>query len=209
MVEFGCTVFVVTKEPLQNHVSLWYMIAAELATCRVPEDPMSTALVGGYVVACMMFFERGIGVPSHRFLHSLLQLYDLELHHLTPSGILHMAAFVTLCDAYMGIEPHFDMWNYSFRARLQQGSDEEAMMLGSEDIFVRSRPRVDPYFLLPRPDNLVRWKKVWFFLRNDADASLPMFTGSCPVLQPKWGYGVAQKHIRRLQPLCDVIQQLL
>jgi hypothetical protein len=120
-----------------------------------------------------------------------------------------MAAFVTLCNAYMGIEPHFDLWNYSFRARLQQGSDEEAMMLGSEDIFVRSRPGVDPYFLLLRPDNLVRWKKVWFFLRNDADASLPMFTGSCPVLQPKWGYGVAQKHIRRLQPLCDVIQQLL
>jgi hypothetical protein len=29
----------------------------------------------------------------------------LELQCLTPLGILHMAAFVTLCDAYMGIEP--------------------------------------------------------------------------------------------------------
>jgi hypothetical protein len=33
----------------------------------------------------------------------------LELHHLTPSGILHIAAFVTLCEAFMGIEPHFDL----------------------------------------------------------------------------------------------------
>jgi hypothetical protein len=30
---------------------------------------------------------------------------------LTPSVILHMAAFVTLCEAYMGIEPHFNLWN--------------------------------------------------------------------------------------------------
>jgi hypothetical protein len=44
-------------------------------------------------------------VPSHQFLCSLLQFYDLELNHLTPSRILHMAAFVMLCVAYMGIEP--------------------------------------------------------------------------------------------------------
>jgi hypothetical protein len=23
-------------------------------------------------------------------------------------------AFVTLCEVYMGIEPHFDLWNYIF-----------------------------------------------------------------------------------------------
>jgi hypothetical protein len=34
-----------------------------------------------------------------------------------PSVILHMAAFVTLCEAYMGIDPHFNLWNY-FRTRL-------------------------------------------------------------------------------------------
>jgi hypothetical protein len=33
----------------------------------------------------------------------------MELHHLTALGILHMAAFVSLCEAYMGIEAHFDL----------------------------------------------------------------------------------------------------
>jgi hypothetical protein len=55
---------------------------------------------------------------------------------LTPSGILHMVAFVTLCKAYMGIEPRFDLWNYFFRTRLQQGLDVEAVVLGSVDIFI-------------------------------------------------------------------------
>jgi hypothetical protein len=51
-------------------------------------------------------------------------------------GIWHMAAFVTLCEAYMGIEPHFNLWNYFFHARLQQGSGAEMLHLGNVDIFV-------------------------------------------------------------------------
>jgi hypothetical protein len=60
----------------------------------------------------------------------------MKLHHLTPFGILHMTAFVTLCEANMGIEPHFDIWNYIFHALLQQGSDVDVAALGSVDIFV-------------------------------------------------------------------------
>jgi hypothetical protein len=116
-----------------------------------------------------------------------------------------MAAFVTLCKAYMGIEPRFDLWNYFFRARLQQGLDVEAVVLGSVDIFIWSGPGVDPYFCLSMSDPPVGWRKVWFFLRNDATALFPMFTGSWPVPQPKWGYGVAQEDLRRLQPLRDGI----
>jgi hypothetical protein len=67
-------------------------------------------------------------VPSHRFLHFLLQFYGMELHHLTPSGIVHIAAFMTLCEDYMGIEPHFNLWNYFFRARLWSGSNVEVVV---------------------------------------------------------------------------------
>jgi hypothetical protein len=77
--------------------------------------------------------------------------------------------------------------------------------LGNMDIFVRSGPGVDPYFHLPMSDPPVKWWKVWLFLRNNADVPLPMFMGSCPIPQPKWGYGVAQKDLRRLQPLRDIV----
>jgi hypothetical protein len=30
-----------------------------------------------------------------------------------------MADFVTLCEAYMGIEPHSNLWSNFFRTRLQ------------------------------------------------------------------------------------------
>jgi hypothetical protein len=48
------------------------MIAAELATSRMREDPSSPTPVRGYVVVCMAFYKRGFGVPSHRFLCLLL-----------------------------------------------------------------------------------------------------------------------------------------
>jgi hypothetical protein len=73
-------------------------------------------------------------VPSHQFLCSLLHFYGLELHHLTPLGILHIEAFVTLCETYMRIEPHFDMWNHFFCTRLLQGSGAEATVLGGVDV---------------------------------------------------------------------------
>jgi hypothetical protein len=75
-------------------------------------------------------------VPSHQFLRLLLQFYGLELHHWTPSVILHIAAFMILCEAYLGIELHFNLWNYFFHAWLWQGSDAEVVVWGSVDIFV-------------------------------------------------------------------------
>jgi hypothetical protein len=47
----------VTQDHLQNLISQGYMIAARLATCHVPEDPVSPALVGGYSMACTAFYE--------------------------------------------------------------------------------------------------------------------------------------------------------
>jgi hypothetical protein len=31
---------------------------------------------------------------------------------------------------------------------------------------------------------MIGWRKKWFYLRNDTDALLPIFTGSLPLPQP-------------------------
>jgi hypothetical protein len=64
-------------------------------------------------------------------------------------------------------------------------------VLGSVDLSVRSGYRVDPYFYLLMSDPPAGWWKIWFFLRNDADAALPVVTRGRHVPQPKWVYGVA------------------
>jgi hypothetical protein len=62
----------------------------------------------------------------------------------------------------------------------------EGAALCSVDVFIRFGHGVDPYFHLPMfgpPDG---WQKIWFFLRNNTDVTLPMFMGSRPILQPNW-----------------------
>jgi hypothetical protein len=116
-----------------------------------------------------------------------------------------MTAFVILCEAYMGIEHHFNLWNYFLHDQLHQGLGTEVAALSRMDIFIRSGHRVDPYFHLPMSGPPDEWWKVWLFVRNDTDVPLPVFTGSCPIPQPNWGYGVAQRDLYRVQPLCEVV----
>jgi hypothetical protein len=104
MVESSWPVPEVTWEHLQNLVSKGYMTVVEFATCLVPEDPTSPAPVRGYVTVCVAFFEREFGV---------------SLHHVTPSGILQMAAFVTLYEAYIETEPHLNLCSHCFWAQLR------------------------------------------------------------------------------------------
>jgi hypothetical protein len=80
------------------------IIFAALFAVHVDSHPL--CLLGCYIVVCVTFYERGFGVSSHWFLRSLLQSYGLELHHLSPSGILHKMSFMTLSEALIGIECH-------------------------------------------------------------------------------------------------------
>jgi hypothetical protein len=77
------------------------------------------------------------------------------------------------------------------------------------DLFIRSGSRVDPYLHFLVSDPPVEWQKVWFFLRNDADAPLPLVTSSCLIPHSKWGHSVARGCIHSLQPLRDVVQRQL
>jgi hypothetical protein len=144
-------------------------------------------LVGVYVVAGSASYERGFGAPLHRFLLLLLQFYGLELHHLTPLGFLHIVAFITLCEAYIGTEPHFNLWNYFFRIWLRQGPGVEAAVWGCVDISIRCRQGIDPYSCLSMSNPPVGWQREWFFLRNDTDTPLHAFTGNRPTLNSAGG----------------------
>jgi hypothetical protein len=108
----------------------------------------------------------------------------------------------------VGIELHFNLWNHFFRARLLPCSGTEVVVLGGMVIDVRYGHGVDPCFHLPMLSSTDGWRKVWFFLRNDVDAPLLVFTCSRPVQKPNWWYGVARKDLCRLQPMREVIEQL-
>jgi hypothetical protein len=55
----------------------------------------------GYVLSFMAFHERGLGIPTSRFLQALPIWYEVELHNFNPNSI-----FTAVSEGYLGIPPY-------------------------------------------------------------------------------------------------------
>ena len=76
----------------------------------------------GELVVFEPFFYRGFLLPTNKFFRGLLHFYGIELVHLNPNSILQIAAFIHLCEAFLGIEPHFALFRHLFALRpIQRG----------------------------------------------------------------------------------------
>ena len=76
----------------------------------------------GEIVAFAHYFERGLGLPCSVFFFGLLLYYMIQLHHLTPNSFVHISIFVHLCEAFLGIEPHFELFRFLFHLKPQPDS---------------------------------------------------------------------------------------
>ena len=64
----------------------------------------------GEIVAFAPYLERGLGLPCSFFFSGLLRYYRIKLHHLTPNSFVHISIFVYFCEAFLGIEPYFELF---------------------------------------------------------------------------------------------------
>jgi hypothetical protein len=65
------------------------------------------------------------------FLLGLLYFYGLELHHLNPNSICHIAIFIHFCEGFLGIEPHWDLFRFLFRVKPQPTSKNPLVVAGA------------------------------------------------------------------------------
>jgi hypothetical protein len=75
----------------------------------IPKPP------SGYWVMFLAFLLRGLSLLAHEFLRGLLFVYGVQLHQLTPNSILRIAYFITLCESFLGVDPHWTLWKFLFR----------------------------------------------------------------------------------------------
>jgi hypothetical protein len=66
-------------------------------------------------------FIRGLSLPAYEFLRGLLFEYGIQLYQLTPNAILHIACYITVCECFLGIHPHWGLWRYMYTVK-RQGS---------------------------------------------------------------------------------------
>jgi hypothetical protein len=61
---------------------------------------------------------------------------------------------MTLCEAYMGIDPELDMWKYFFRVQRPEESKAKLMIFSGTVIHVKVGHGVDPYLEVPMPRSM-------------------------------------------------------
>jgi hypothetical protein len=59
----------------------------------------------GEVVVFYDHFPRGFALPASSFMRQFLDHFHLQPHHIGANAMMTLAAFATLCEAYLGICP--------------------------------------------------------------------------------------------------------
>ena len=49
-------------------------------------------------------------------MRAILHFYGVELHNLNPNSIAQAAIFAAVCEGFLGIDPHWDLWTHLFSA---------------------------------------------------------------------------------------------
>jgi hypothetical protein len=165
----------------------------------IPQPPT------GFRVIFLAFLLRGFSLPPHPFLHGLLFAYGIQLHDLNPNTILHIACFITLCECFLGIEPHWALWRRIFIIRRPPHYQTGGFSC-------QVRQDVD-YFNLQAPENNPGWRTKWFYARDKTSAGqnfgLEEFRPTT-VIRPRasWAHELSEEEMKIMQPMMEKIQQL-
>ena len=101
-------------------------------------------------------FIRGFGLPVSGFLLSFLEFYHLQPHHITPNTMMLLAAFVTMCEGYLGILPTIELWGAFFYTKLGTSAKEKAAQCGAF-IAVRQPSSKNAFPPIKLPQSVKMW----------------------------------------------------
>jgi hypothetical protein len=156
------------------------------------------------------FLLCGLSSPAHEFLRGLLFVYGVQLHQLTPNSILHIACFVTLCESFLGIEPHWLLWKFLFRLRPSVALSKKPE-LGEAVVSVRAESH---YLEFAMAASVQGWRKKWFYIKDQKISSSDQY-GIAPFDAAKdlkklssWDLPPTEAEMEDIKPMLARIQAL-
>ena len=103
--------------------------------------------------------------------------------------MLHIASFITVYEAFLGMEPHVDLFRRIFTGRaLSEGKPPRtAPVVG---FALQKKPRPSGSYPAYSPcDSNRGWHGEWFYIKNPAEAPFSPFTRRRPERWDSWSWG--------------------
>jgi hypothetical protein len=155
---------VVSESDLLHLVPIGVLPLKELCSSRVCRGVTVPTEDTHESVVYIPFLIRGLALPISPFFRGLLDFYHLNLTHLNPNSILQISVFVHLCEAYLGILPHFGLWKYLYHCRPGMAGGQH-QLVGGASLEMR-RGRKMEYLDIPLKDSIKGWRLEWFIVEN-------------------------------------------
>jgi hypothetical protein len=175
---------VVSESDLLHLVSIGVLPPKELCSWRICHGVTVPTGDTHESVVYVPFLLRGLALPISPFFRGLLDFYHLNLTHLNPNSILQISIFVHLCEAFLGILPHFGLWKHLYHCRPGMAGGQH-QLVGGASLEMR-RGRKTDYLDIPLKDSIKGWRLEWFIVENHRN-SLPPRSGRQPdVRTPSW-----------------------
>ena len=145
---------------------------------RVSGGEMVQAPEAGKQVVFTVHFARGFSLPVSKFFRDFLDHFGMQQHHLGANAIMLLSAFVTLCEAYLGVHPTLGLWVwlYHFKSQMiatgrildgQKGPSTvpEKVMTACSAATIYAN--FSTCFLSPKPmQSVKKWQKTFFYIRS-------------------------------------------
>ncbi|KAE8800360.1 hypothetical protein D1007_24134 [Hordeum vulgare] len=141
---------------------------------QIPGAETAPTPAVGEVVVFNEHFYRGFGLPASAFFSEWLHFSGLQPHHLAPNAILQLSAFVVLCEGFLGIEPHVDLWRSLFFFKQQSIAMEKSeveklagprLMTPCGAALVHHRKK-SGFPQLPLQECIKQWERGFFYVKN-------------------------------------------
>jgi hypothetical protein len=175
---------IISESDLFHLVEIGFLLPQELCSWWIWRGVIVLTEDTHESIVYVPFLIRGLALPVSPFFRGLLDFYDLNLTHLNPNSILQVAIFVHLCEAYLGILPHFGLWKYLYHCRPGMAGGQH-QLVGGASLELRRGRKVE-YLDIPLKDSIKAWHLEWFTMENH-NKSLPPQSGRQPdVRTPSW-----------------------
>ncbi|SPT20544.1 unnamed protein product [Triticum aestivum] len=152
---------------------------------RLPGKEWQPQPEEGECVLLATHVDRGFSLPPSVFFRGFLNFFGAQLHHFTPNSIAYLAAFVSLCENFLGCRPHWGLFKHIFMCRSQtvkkaSPGDERTQVVqicGGLGIQVRDK---STFPAMTFPESVRGWQSTWFYCQNEPtpgqSSGLPQFT---------------------------------
>ena len=146
----------------------------------------------------------------------MLNYFGAQLHHFPPNTIAYLAAFVSLCECFLGCPPHWGLFKRLFTVRSQSvkkanvEDDKTNILQQSGGLGLQKRTKCAfPQMIIP--ESVRGWQSTWFYCKDVASPNmstgLPPYTPERP---PNARSLLMTKEEKiQVQPLVDALVELI